>query len=351
MTLGGALVTSLLVALARPALWMLGLAGFLVRGGVLLILAPIVVLPTAAGLANVVAPLLEDIAFGRRTAELAVLVAWVVVGLVAWLVGGGLLAGAAEAELVRRVARDDEFAGGQGWASGGAAADGPSADAPGRPRAAGRILAARLLAAVPLAVALAWGATRVVAVAYRELTVPSETSTPLAVRVIGGAPEAVGALVLAWLLAEILGAVATRRIVLGGEGPLRALVGGLGAIGRRPVRTLVLALVPLAQLVVVVAAIGLAGSATWDALRAALATDDGTPARWLLLGAFVGLFVAGLVLIGVTSAWRSAVWTVDAGGTFGAGSDTPLGFLEGDAASGTLGDRRVRGLGPDRGEG
>ncbi len=333
MTLGGVLVTSLLVALARPSLWALGLAGFLVRGGVLLVLAPIVVLPTAAGLANVVAPILEDIAFGRRLGDLAALVAWIVVGLVAWLIGGGLLAGAAEAEQIRRVARDDEL--------GGIAA---SAAVHDRPRAAGRILGARLVAAVPLAFVLVWGATRVVAVAYRELTVPSDTAVPLALRIVIGAPEAVVAMALAWLLGEIVGAVAARRIVLLGEGAGRGLAGAIRHLVRHPVRLLVLAAVPLLQLVVVLMAIGLAGSVTWDALRAALTFDDGTPTRWLLLAAFVGLFAAGMVLVGVTAAWRSAVWTVDAAGTFGVSAHAPDGVWNETDRSGTLGDRRPRGV-------
>ena len=73
MSLGATLGGALLAVLARPSTWPLALLGFLVRGGWLLIVAPIVVLPTPVGLANVVAPVLEDIAFGRRTAELVAL--------------------------------------------------------------------------------------------------------------------------------------------------------------------------------------------------------------------------------------------------------------------------------------
>ena len=45
-------MTALLVTLATPATWPLALATFLVRGGVILVLLPIVVLPTTVGLGN-----------------------------------------------------------------------------------------------------------------------------------------------------------------------------------------------------------------------------------------------------------------------------------------------------------
>ena len=71
MSIWATLGASLLAVLARPSTWAFGLLGFLVRGGWLLVVAPIVVVPTPIGLANIVAPVLEDIAFGRRTTELA----------------------------------------------------------------------------------------------------------------------------------------------------------------------------------------------------------------------------------------------------------------------------------------
>ena len=106
MSVGATLVAALLAVLDRPSTWALGLAGFLVRGGVVLVAAPIVVLPTAGGLANILAPLLEDVAFGRRTIELAGTVAIALAGVVVWVVGGGLLAALAEVEAARRVAAD-----------------------------------------------------------------------------------------------------------------------------------------------------------------------------------------------------------------------------------------------------
>ena len=91
MSLGATLSGSLLAVLDRPSTWPLALAGFLIRGGWLLVVAPIVVLPTAVGLANVIAPLLEDIAFGRRVGDLVVLIVLALVVVVGWLLGGTVL--------------------------------------------------------------------------------------------------------------------------------------------------------------------------------------------------------------------------------------------------------------------
>jgi hypothetical protein len=333
VTLGATLVASMLVTLSRPSTWALGLAGFLVRGGIVLVIAPIIVLPTAVGLANIVAPLLEDVAFGRRVPELVVLVAWVFAALVAWVVGGGLLAAAVEADLTRRVAEDDELT---------AAGHVPSTRSV-MTRQAGWILGARLLSYLPVVIALAWGSNRVVEVAYRELTVPSDTDVALVFRVAAGAPVAIAAILLAWFIGEIVGAMAARRIVLLGEQTARALWGAVGWLVRHPLRCLVLGLLPLLQLALVLTGVGLAGSATWDTLRGALAFGDQPVAAAVLLVVFVGLFSAGLVLVGVTSAWRSAAWTVDLAGTFGGVSGSPLGGYGMADPSSTLVD-----LGPSR---
>ena len=69
-----------------------------------------------------------------------------------------------------------------------------------------------------------------------------------------------------------------------------------------------------------------------DALRAALADGDISLGPVGLLVLFVGLFAAGLVILGLATAWRSAVWTVvvarggpTSAGTFGGGTDTRSG--------------------------
>lgn len=306
MNVGATLIASLLAVLARPATWPLALLGFLVRGGWLLIVAPIVVVPTPVGLANIVAPLLEDVAFGRRTGELMALVAVVVVAAIAWLIAGGLAAAIAEADGVRRIADEEGFH----WQGGSVA---------------WRIAGVRLIAHLPLAIGAAWAAVRIVSVAYRELTVPSDVTVPAAWRIVAGAPDAFAIVAVTWLVGEIVGALATRRIVLAGDGARAALRAAIGRVRADPARMLTLGIAGTAALVVVLATTGLAAGATWNALGAALSIGDASTATTVLLLVFVGLFGGGLVLIGLVCAWRAAIWTMVMGGTFGGGNDSRSG--------------------------
>ena len=88
MTVGATLVASLLLALARPRTWPLALATFLLRGGILVVLAPIVVLPSAVAVGNVLTPLLSNVVF-RGVASIALPLAVVGLGALLWLFGGG----------------------------------------------------------------------------------------------------------------------------------------------------------------------------------------------------------------------------------------------------------------------
>jgi hypothetical protein len=318
VSVGATLTASLLAVLDRPSTWLLALVGFLVRGGWLIVLAPIVVLPTAVGVANVVAPLLEDVAFGRRTEQVLAIAGAALLVAAAWLVGGGLLAAAAEAEVVRRVAEDALARGGR---------------SPTGSRVAWRVLDVRLIASLPLGAALVWGALRLVAVGYRELTVPSDVSTPAAYRIAGGAPDAILAVIVAWLAAEIVGAIGARRVILGGTGVGAALRAAFAHLRADPRSVLVIAIVGSVVLVVVLSVAGLALGTVWDALGNALATGDASIGTSIVLVLFVGLFAGCLVLIALTAAWRAAIWTVEApdgsrtngGGTFGGGTETRSG--------------------------
>lgn len=308
MSVGATLAASLLAVLDRPSTWPLALAGFLIRGGWLLVVAPIVVVPTAGGLANVLAPLLEDVAFGRRTSELIGSILVAAGAVVVWIVGGGLIAAVAEAEGVRRVAGE------RGTAGGGA---GLAADS-GR---AWRILAIRLAAYVPFLIALFWGSWRVVTVGYRELTAPSDVTLPLPWRIAIGAPDAIIAVALTWLFGETVGAMGARRTILLGERARDALRRATGRFTRAPRRCLLLAGISSLVLAVVVGLSGVAVGTAWDGLRSAFARGDTSVGTVALLVVFVALFAGGLVLIGLTTAWRSAIWTLEgtaeADGTFG----------------------------------
>jgi hypothetical protein len=338
MSIGAALLASFLVTLVRPATWALALAAFLVRGGVVLVLAPIVVIPSAVGLANFLAPAITTVVFAGVSTALILLVVGVSLGVVAWLLIGGWLAAALEAEMIGIVATDEEIVSTVG------AETGPPRRGPG---VALRILVVRLVALLPFAVALAWGSTRIVAVAYRELTVPSDVLTPIAIRIVRTAPEAVVVIVVAWLVGDIVGAIAARRVVLGGDGIGRALTRAAGRAIRHPIRAIAFGLLPIGALLAVLIPSAAAASTTWDGLRAALTTGSGAILTIALLVLFAALWIGGLVLIGAVSAWRAAAWTVEVAGTFGAMTTRRPGDWNSAPESGTLTDLRSRGVDPD----
>jgi hypothetical protein len=142
---------------------------------------------------------------------------------------------------------------------------------------------------------------------------------PLAVRILAGAPDAVAAIGLTWLVGETIGALAARRIILLGEGVSRALRGGLARFLRHPARVMGFNTLTTAALAAVIAMTAMATHTVWDALRVALALGVDPLGSVLLVLALGGLFGAGMVVLGLLAAWRSAVWTVDLAGTFGAG--------------------------------
>lgn len=298
MSVGATLAASLVMVLARPVTWPLALLAFLLRGGWLVIVAPIVVLPTAVGLGNVIAPWLEDVAFGRRTGELLAIAAVGGLVVLGWLMLGGLVAAAAEIETIRAVSDGTDAPSRGGWAL------------------AARVLAARLLGYLPLAIVGAIGLVRLVSVAYRELTLPSQTALPAVVRVLLGAPDALVGIAVAWLFGEAIGALASRRIVVRRNGVSAAVRQSLSdrrVLGRAFLLTSITTLV----LIVVLVATGLATASAWDALASELALGSEPIAIGLHTTVFVALFAGALVLAGVTAAWRCAVWTSDRDGTFG----------------------------------
>jgi hypothetical protein len=317
---GATLVGALLATFAAPATWALSLAAFLARGGIVLIALPIVVIPTPVGVGNVVGPSLISVAFGSVTSQVAVAAGVLAGAFLAWIVIGGWLAALLEAESARIVARDEDLVALSSPAV-RAASERFTASGRGRARAveAGRILVARSIAYLPLVAALAWGATRLVMVAYRELTNPLDVAAPIVVRVLGGAPDAVAAIVLAWVAGEIVGALAARRIVLVGDGVVAALRAAIGSVVREPLSTIGRWAVPSAVLVVVLAPSMVTAGLTWTAVRSAAATTDPI-ALFATVLVFVALWLVGLLLVAVACAWRAAVWTVVVArgrGTFG----------------------------------
>jgi hypothetical protein len=317
---GAALTGALLATLRTPATWPLALAAFLVRGGLVLVVVPIVVVPTPVGFANVFAPALGSIAFGSISTGLVLASVAAALAVVAWIVLGGWLAAALEAEAAWMIA---------------AGAVRPAATT----RVAARILIARLVAYIPLAIALAAATVRVVLVTYHELTSPLDTSTPIVLRVLRATPEVIVAVVVAWSIGEMVGAIAARRIALAGDGAGSALRGALATSLRHPISSMVHFWLPTAVLVAVVIPWGMGTAWAWSAVDSALDGTPDLPAILAVVGTFVVLWLGGLVLIALVSAWRGAIWTVAEvlrEGTFGGSTERRPGDWQADRSSARL---------------
>jgi hypothetical protein len=314
------LATALRIALSRPTLWLLGLGTFLLRGGIVLVLLPIVVVPTPVGIGNLLAPSLTAISLGAVPVGFVLASVGIGVVVVLWLGVAGWLAAMLEAAAVRIVA-------------------GRGSDEVPTARDGARILACRLVCLAPLAVALAIGSVRLVLVTYQELTLPSDSATPIAIRVLRDAPDVPIAILVIWMSAEIVAAVAARRVVLGDEGVRSALRSAIGSIGRRPLAALGRFWPPTIVLALIVLAAALASSAAWTTVRTALEAGPDPLGALIATVALVAVWLAGLALIGLASAWRASVWTVAAtaeAGTFGGSTDRRPGDWRRDPRSATL---------------
>jgi hypothetical protein len=312
---GAALGGALLVTVASPATWPLALAAFLLRGGLVIVALPIVVLPTPVGIGNLLAPTLTAFVFGGVSVELVAMIVTVVLAALTWLVAGGILAAILEAEAARIVAAHDDVALAAGARPPELAIEVPSNphDVPASRRQrteAARVFLARALAHLPLIVALGWGAVRLLAITYRELTNPGDVATPLVWRVLLSSPDVVVAIVLTWMLGQALGALAARRVVLARGGILWALRDGSATIARRPLVILADFWLPTLALGLVLAPSALAAASAGDVVREAMNTSGDPLALFLAVVLFVSLWVVGLVLASVICAWRAAVWTV-----------------------------------------
>jgi hypothetical protein len=275
------------IALARPWLWAIGLAGFLARGGVVLFLLPILALPSVVGVTTFVGP--NAITGAGLSARFIAMAAGTASGIAVWLILGTIAGALADLALVREVAR--------------------AAGEPARGGSVARLVCIRLAVLLPLGLVAAWGAARLVAAGYRELTLPGDLARPFFLRVLAAVPDVVVLLVAAWLAAELVGAVAVRLAIVEDRSLVRAIGGALRSILRRPLGALgVLAATFVGSLIVVGSGL-VTASLTWDGVRRALLGDGSAPAALLAVGLFVATWTAGLVLAGVAAAWRSAAWS------------------------------------------
>lgn len=328
MTWSAALGASLLIVLARPGLWVIALAGFLVRGGILVFFVPIVALPSPVGLATAFAPTITTLVLSGPTTEFLLVVTLFAVVIALAFFAATWAAALAERALILAVATDDEL-------------PDEMRIGPERGPSAWRLVAVRLAAQLPLWVVLALTSSRIVEVTYGELTVPSDVISPIAVRVLAAVPHLLVGIVIAWASGEIVGAIATRRLVLGGESIGRSLRGAFVDAGTRPFGPIGAFVVTTGALLLAVVPVAAAAGHAFGGVRAALATGGPGqgPATFIALGLFVVVWAAGLVVTALGAAWRSAAATLEvlrSRRTLGVSADRRSGDWEGRGTSGSL---------------
>ena len=270
----------------------MALAGFLARGGLVLFVLPIVVLPSLVGLATFIDP--ATITPTGPTAGLIVRIAIAGIVLLVALLGGTVAGAAAEIALVE-------------------AGSGIEAASTGLLR---RVSLIRLVTMAPVAVVFGIGIQRLGQIVYQELTLPTDLVTPIAIRVASQAPEVVAAIVVAWLFGETWAGLATRIAVIRGAGLAEALGAGLGFLVRRAAGVLgLLVASSLVAVLVLAIAVGLIGW-SWDLVHDVLLGGPGIGGVAAMAAStlvFAGAWFSGLAVAGILATWRALAWTLAEG--------------------------------------
>ena len=288
---GASMRAALVATLAHPEWWAMALAAFLVRGGILVVILPLVTLPTPASLITTFAPPLEALILGSPSVGGIVLGALGVSVVLAALTLLALAGSWFELALVREAATDDELD--LGWVA--------------RRVSAVAALGLRLAAHLPTLVALAYAFARLAFATRDELLSPGDPSVALAARVLLRAPDAVVLVVVVWLVGETVGGLAARRRAAG-AGSRAALLGAVRRVfDRRGLPTLLLTTAVLLGLAI---PFGIAVGRAWGHVIAALSQDFSPVQIGAALLLLVATWVLGLALLGVALAWRATAWTV-----------------------------------------
>ena len=295
--------TALAATMARPSWWVMALAAFLVRGGFVVVLLPLVSLPSVSSLATVLAPPIEALALSRQSLEGALVGTVLISTLVGLLAVAGLAGSWLDLALLREAGDAEEL------------------DSRVRvvERSVWPAFGVRLAAHLPTFVALGYATVRIVIVTYEDLLAPGDPNIPIVARVVGRAPDAIALVVATWLLGEAIGGLAARRSVAG-----EPVIGALRGALRDLLRARGLATWVLSNVVVLVAGALLVTvvGRSWEHLRTYLldrVTDASLAAALLLL---VSAWILCLALLAAALAWRATAWTIEAGRTSAARDST-----------------------------
>ena len=286
------MVSALAATLGRPAWWSMALAAFLVRGGILMLLLPIVTLPSPAEIATALSPTISALAFGGLTPEVFLAILAIVVAALVVLGAGGLAGAWLDRGQLIEAATDEDLD--LGWTPAHASVR----DA----------LSLRLAAHLPTLAAVAYATFRLIGATYDELLSPGDVAVPLLLRIVERAPDAVLVVAATWLAGETVGALAVRRAAAGASFRAALARSARQLAGRRGLGTL---LVTTLAVVAVLAPFLLLVARSWGHLRDVLLEG----AHPVLVGAallvLVATWILGLAITGAALAWRTAAWTAE----------------------------------------
>lgn len=310
--------TAAAVAAADPGSWALGALGFLVRGGALLVLVPILSVPS---------PVLLSILFRGEVGmigrgELRVIAIGVGIALSLVAIAGVIVSAYADLALAERFVHDPESEGlrrGKGAVVLSKAA---------RRSLLWWVASVQAIALLPVIGAVSLLVAAAVRTTSDELLSPSTTTLPLVDRVIPaiGPQLLVAGTVL--VIVEGLSSLATRRLMANAWGLLpdgpddgsetRVALRGAGRLVRRPARVIATALTGWLVIGLVAGFVLAVTLLAWGTTRDVLVAGgvSGDPIAWLagavLVTLFASVWIGGLGLIGFATALRSGLWTADA---------------------------------------
>lgn len=312
-----AMGTALALVLGDPALWLLGLLGFAARGGFVVLVVPIVTIPSPVLLSILFR---GEISTSGVTPAFATLAVAIVAALALCMLFGLFAAAYADVTAYERSMRDQET---------DQLRNGLTIRAlvPSERRSLIIWVAAIESAGlVPILLAVLATVDRLAEVLVHELQAPSALDVPLTLRVVRDiTPELLVTLVVA-IIAEVFVSMGARRLMAsrlgllqpaapaGGE--VRIVLAGARRALRHPGRTTAATaaawVATLATVVPVLCAVMIA----WGGVRDVLLTpglDDAAriAASAIALVVFGSIWFTGLVLVGVGSALRTAIWSVD----------------------------------------
>lgn len=333
---------SLAASAADPGAWLLGLVAFLVRGGVLLLVLPIISIPSPVLLSMLFRGEIDSI--GRDELRLVALLVGGVLSVIAIL---GVIASAwAEVHLAERLIGDPET---DALRRGHHARRLPDAE---RRSLVWWVATIQAIAILPAILAVTYLVDGVVKSTTNEVMAPSDVHTPLFLRVLPELGPRILLVLGVILVVEALSSLASRRLMVAAWGLLpdasspapapepaaagmtgdpaqdspdpvrtresRIAAGGIRRGLRHPARTAATAIAGWLLIAVTVALVMVASYFAWAAVRDVLtgATVSGGIAPILASAFFLVMFSAvwlgGLGLIGCAAAARAGLWTVDA---------------------------------------